>query len=64
MLPPQKVSNTRKRKRRSHHALKPVQYSMCRQCGSPKRSHVACGACGFVTTKLALKKVETGEDDD
>ena len=64
MLPPQKVSRSRKRKRRSHHALVAKQYSLCRQCGSPKRSHVACGECGFVTAKLAVKQAEPAGDEE
>ena len=35
MLPVQKHSKSRKRKRRSHLALKPIHYVRCPQCGSP-----------------------------
>ena len=63
MVPVQKQSKSRKRKRRSHHALKPAQYAPCRSCGNPKLSHVACGQCGFVTTKLALKQDDVVADD-
>ena len=50
MLPVQKHSKSRKRKRRTHHALKPIHYVRCPQCGNagfaeasetddPKRKH-------------------------
>jgi len=55
MQPVQKISKSRKRKRRSHHALSPIQSSRCPQCGTAKLSHAACGNCGFVSPKLALK---------
>jgi len=33
MLPVQKHSKSRKRKRRAHQALKPIHYVRCPQCG-------------------------------
>jgi large subunit ribosomal protein L32 len=44
----------RKRKRRSHHALKPIHYVRCPQCSSTKLPHCACDNCGYVNPKLAL----------
>jgi large subunit ribosomal protein L32 len=44
----------RKRKRRSHHALKPIHYVRCPQCSSTKLPHSACDNCGYVNPKLAL----------
>lgn len=54
MLPPQRVSKARKRKRRSHHALRPTHYVPCPQCGNAKKPHVSCENCGFVNPSLAL----------
>ena len=48
MLPVQKHSKSRKRKRRSHQALKPIHYVRCAQCGNAKLPHCACENCGFV----------------
>ena len=58
MLPVQKHSKSRKRKRRSHHALKPIHYVACPQCGSAKLPHCACDNCGYVNPKLALQMEE------
>lgn len=55
MLPPQRVSKSRKRTRRAHHALKPPHYVRCAHCGNAKLPHAACGSCGFVRPGLALK---------
>jgi large subunit ribosomal protein L32 len=55
MLPVQKQSKSRKRKRRAHLALKPNQYVRCPQCGNAKLPHVACDNCGYVNPKLALQ---------
>jgi large subunit ribosomal protein L32 len=54
MQPVQKISKSRKRKRRSHHALSPIQYVRCPQCGNGKLPHAACSNCGFVNPELAL----------
>ena len=61
MQPVQKISKSRKRKRRSHHALSSIHYVKCAQCGSAKLPHAACDNCGFVNPKLALKMGEEQE---
>ena len=55
MLPVQKISKSRKRKRRSHHALKVRHYVHCPVCANAKLPHAACGQCGYVNPKLAIK---------
>ena len=64
MLPAQRTSKSRKRSRRSHHALKPAHYVRCLQCGNAKLPHYACGNCGFVNPKLAVKMDALGGGDD
>jgi len=32
--------------RRSHHALKEQNISMCSECGAPKMNHMMCANCG------------------
>jgi large subunit ribosomal protein L32 len=58
MLPVQKHSKSRKRKRRAHQALKPTHYVRCAQCGNAKLPHCACENCGYVNPKLALQMEE------
>ena len=55
MLPVQKHSKSRKRKRRSHQALKPIHYVRCAQCGNAKLPHCACENCGYVNPGLAMQ---------
>lgn len=58
MQPVQKVSKSRKGKRRSHHALRAPQYVRCHQCGSAKLPHRACGNCGFHNPTVAVALTE------
>jgi large subunit ribosomal protein L32 len=55
MLPVKKMSKTRTRTRRSHHRLTATNYSLCKQCGTAKLPHAACGNCGYVNPKITLK---------
>lgn len=54
MLPKKKMSKTRTRTRRAHHSMKPVNYSVCKQCDSAKLPHAACDNCGYVNPKISL----------
>lgn len=54
MLPVKKMSKSRTRTRRSHHALKPVNYSICPKCNNSKLPHCACDNCGYVKSTLNL----------
>jgi large subunit ribosomal protein L32 len=54
MLPVTKKSKTRKRTRRSHLALKPVQLTVCPQCSQAKLPHAACGNCGYVNAHTSI----------
>lgn len=55
------MSRTRTRTRRAHHALKPVNYSLCKKCGAAKLPHAACGQCGYVNDSITLKLAEESE---
>ena len=46
---------------RSHHALKMAPLSLCKDCGSPKPSHMVCSVCGKYKSKQVIdvnKKIE------
>ncbi|MFH1615517.1 MAG: 50S ribosomal protein L32 [Planctomycetota bacterium] len=55
MLPVKKTSRSRTRTRRSHHRLKPVNYSVCPRCDNAKLPHASCSNCGYVNPKITLK---------
>ncbi|MBL9009902.1 MAG: 50S ribosomal protein L32 [Alphaproteobacteria bacterium] len=45
-VPKRKTSPSRRNMRRSHHALTPVAYVECSNCGEQKRPHHVCAKCG------------------
>ena len=55
MHPTHKISKTRKRKRRSHHALRAAHVVVCPNCASDKLPHRACGNCGYVRPGLTVQ---------
>lgn len=55
MLPVKKTSKSRTRTRRAHHAIKPVNYTLCPKCNQAKLPHAACSNCGYVNPDLTLK---------
>ncbi len=61
MLPTKKTSKSRTRTRRSHHRLKPTNYSYCPHCGQAKLPHAACGKCGYVNPKITLNLGQESE---
>lgn len=63
-----RVSKTRKRKRRSHHALKNPALIACSECGEMMRSHVVCPHCGYYDKKqvkeIKAKKAGAADGDE
>jgi len=55
MLPTQKLSRSRTRLRRSHHAKARPNFTDCPRCNAPKLPHAACDNCGYVRPGLSLK---------
>ena len=53
-VPKKKISKSRKRIRRSHHHLEPMQLSRCARCGSPSKPHAICDSCGYYRGALVL----------
>ncbi|MCC7004916.1 50S ribosomal protein L32 [Candidatus Nomurabacteria bacterium] len=43
--------------RRSHHALKRVGYSQCKDCGHPRLNHRACVNCGKYRGKVVVDTI-------
>jgi large subunit ribosomal protein L32 len=46
-VPKSKISNRRRKNKRSHHALKLGQLMICPHCQAKKLPHRVCLACGF-----------------
>lgn len=45
-VPKRRTSVSRRNKRRSHHALKPMAVNTCPNCGELARPHRVCESCG------------------
>lgn len=60
MLPAFRQSHGRTRRRRSHHAMKPIQTSVCPLTGMPKLHHRACKESGYVRAGLQIKVPKLG----
>lgn len=54
MLPKKKISKTRTRTKRAHHAISARNYSLCTKCGNAKLPHTACDKCGYLNPKITL----------
>jgi len=54
MLPVSKTYKCRKRTRRAHHALRPVNLVACPRCTKSKLPHSACINCGYASPKVLL----------
>ncbi len=54
-VPAFRTSPSRKRKRRSHHAISATTTISCPNCGSAKQPHAACRECGYVRPGLSVK---------
>ncbi|MGH7244132.1 MAG: 50S ribosomal protein L32 [Phycisphaerales bacterium] len=60
MLPPQRVSYGRSRRRRTHHALTGTSQTVCPLSGMPKQHHRACAESGYVRAGLRIKVPKLG----
>ncbi|MBU0510650.1 MAG: 50S ribosomal protein L32 [Chloroflexi bacterium] len=46
-LPKQRMSRTRRDRRRTHHALKTKSLVQCSHCGEMRLPHRVCPKCGY-----------------
>lgn len=60
-VPKKKLSKSKKRMRRSHHALSVPGMSTCSQCGATCLPHRACSSCGHYRGRQVYQ-VEKEED--
>ena len=47
--------------RRSHHALKSVNFTACTNCEQPRKTHNVCTNCGFYRGRKVLDVVKKAE---
>lgn len=57
-VPRNRLSNSRKNKRRAHDAKQPVNLVSCRSCGASRRPHTVCEACGAYGGRTVVVKAE------
>lgn len=53
-VPRNRLSNARKNSKRAHHAKKPKNASLCKNCGTAKMPHVICPSCGFYSGRQVI----------
>ena len=54
-VPRNRVSNAKKKSRRSHHAMKPTNVVKCK-CGNFRKSHNTCMSCGKYNDEIISLK--------
>lgn len=54
-VPKRKTSPSKRRMRRSHHALTPTSHIECPNCGEQKRPHHVCSSCGYYDGREVAK---------
>lgn len=58
-VPRNRLSNSKKNMRRSHHGIKLQKMATCSNCGEKKASHAVCLSCGHYNGRQVLDvKVE------
>jgi ribosomal protein L32 len=65
MLPPQRISYGRTRRRRNHHALEAIVTTVCPISGMPKQHHRVSKDSGYVRPglKISVPKLKIGTDN-
>lgn len=53
-VPRNRLSNSRKNTKRSHHAKKPKSVNTCSSCNSPRLPHTICQSCGTYNNEVIL----------
>jgi large subunit ribosomal protein L32 len=53
-VPRNRLSNSRKNTKRSHHAKKPINTHTCANCAKPKLRHSICLGCGAYGSRIVI----------
>ncbi len=57
-VPKRRTGQAKKRMRRSHHALTPVNLTECQSCGERVMQHRVCPKCGYYNTRTVVNVEE------
>ncbi len=57
-VPKRRTSKAKKRKRRSHNAIRPIALANCAQCGTAAPTHVICPNCGYYQGRTLVESDE------
>ncbi|MBU0531334.1 MAG: 50S ribosomal protein L32 [Candidatus Uhrbacteria bacterium] len=60
-VPVRRQTHGKTRRRRAHHALKPMVLAECSKCTKPVQPHHACEFCGFYSKKQVLSTARDAE---
>lgn len=63
-VPQNKVTPSRRNKRRSHDALVAQNSSECANCGEIKRHHHICSECGYYNAREVIERDKMDEIDE
>lgn len=64
IAPKRRIGKTRKRLRRSHHALSAPGMVVCPNCGELKLAHKVCSVCGYYDGRKVVEvKVAAAEEE-
>ncbi|MGM0439515.1 MAG: 50S ribosomal protein L32 [Chlamydiota bacterium] len=61
-VPRNRLSQSRRDKRRSHHAKKPISLQECPNCGEQGLPHRVCSSCGFYKGREVVSMNEESEE--
>ena len=61
-LPKRRHSRQRQAKRRTHHRIVVASLTPCPQCGSLKRPHRICPACGYYAGREVIRMGESKKE--
>lgn len=59
-----KVSKSRRNKRRAHHGLNGANPNECENCGELKRPHHVCPSCGHYNDREVVAMADEADLDD
>ena len=63
-VPQNKISNARRKNRRSHDSLVAANPNECPSCGELKRPHHVCSACGHYADREVVAQAEEVDLDE